>query len=120
MTRTGIKEATQTIEVASNLYDSISRRMVRLGRLNEDIKKAGLSGSEMSRVEQFHKSIQQEIEGLRVLKMYRTPQALRAFSKIFTMFLPAFYGPVCAFVLSATFLFLQVTSLLTRFCYVLC
>ena len=93
MTISGMKEAQQTMGVASELYDSVSRRLVRYGRLNEEIKTAGLSGSEMSRVEQFHNAIQREVEGLRILKMYRTPQALRAFSRIFTLILPAFYGP---------------------------
>jgi hypothetical protein len=36
------------------------------------------------------------MENLRILKMYRTPQALRSFARIFTLILPAFYAPTFA------------------------
>lgn len=36
------------------------------------------------------------MENLRMLKMYRTPQALRSFARIFTLILPAFYAPTFA------------------------
>lgn len=32
-------------------------------------------------------------DGLRLIKLYRTPQALRSFARLFTVFLPPFYAP---------------------------
>jgi hypothetical protein len=36
------------------------------------------------------------VERLRVIKMYRTPQGLRSFGRLFSMFLPPFYSPYYA------------------------
>lgn len=33
------------------------------------------------------------IDTLRVMKQYRTPQALRSFARLFSVFLPPFYAP---------------------------
>jgi hypothetical protein len=38
----------------------------------------------------------QAIENLRYLKRYRTPQGLRSFSRIFSIYLPPFYSPYYA------------------------
>ena len=35
-------------------------------------------------------------EKLRVIKMYRTPQGLRSFARLFSIFLPPFYAPFYA------------------------
>jgi hypothetical protein len=37
-----------------------------------------------------------QVEELLMIKKYRTPQALRSFSRLFTLFLPPFYAPFYA------------------------
>lgn len=92
--KSGRKEAAQIIEVAYRLFDSLyTQRMTQLSLLNETLKSLGLSTSEASRIRQYERYIGEALEGLRMIKMYRTPQALRAFGRIFTLIIPPIYAP---------------------------
>jgi hypothetical protein len=94
MTRQGRREAARTIEVAYRLLESmVTQRMTRLSIYAERIKTAGLPSGEISRIRQYERFLQTSIERLRMYKMYRTPQALRSFARIFTFLLPPFYAP---------------------------
>ena len=74
MTRQGRTEAALTVEVAYRLLESMSRRIVRLSFYGERIKAAGLPSGEVSRIRQYERFIEDCIERLRMIKMYRTPQ----------------------------------------------
>jgi hypothetical protein len=94
MTKSGRREAARTIEVAYRLLESmLSHRMTRLSIYAERIKSVGLPSGEISRIRQYERYLQTSIERLRMYKMYRTPQALRSFARIFTFLLPPFYAP---------------------------
>ncbi|CAB9521355.1 protein Hydra magnipapillata [Seminavis robusta] len=94
---TGRREATQSIRVAYQLLDSVLlQHMTRLTVLAETLKSIGLSGSEISRVRQYERHLSNQLEQLRMYKVYRTPQALWAFGRIFTLLLPPFYAPAFA------------------------
>jgi hypothetical protein len=94
MTRQGRREAARTIEVAYRLLESmVTQRITRLSIYAERIKSAGLASGEVSRIRQYERFLQNSIERLRMYKMYRTPQALRSFARIFTFLLPPFYAP---------------------------
>lgn len=67
--------------------------MAKLTLLVETLKTAGLSATECSRIRQYERWVCETFEILRQIKMYRTPQALRSFARIFTVFLPPFYAP---------------------------
>ena len=97
MLRSGRKEAGEIVEVAYRLFDSLyTQRIIELSKLTEQLKQMGLSPSEASRIRQYERFIGEAVEGLRAYKMYRTPQALRAFGRIFTVILPPFYAPTFA------------------------
>lgn len=97
MTRKGRKEAARTMEVAYQLVESMTaQRLTRLVYYSERLKKIGLPSGEISRVRQYERFISDILEQLRMVKLYRTPQALRSFGRIFTVFLPPFYAPVFA------------------------
>jgi hypothetical protein len=97
MTKQGRMEAARTIEVAYSLLDSmVTQRMARLSIYGERLKSAGLSSGEISRIRQYERFLEYGIERLRMFKMYRTPQALRSFARIFTFILPPFYAPTFA------------------------
>lgn len=97
MTTSGRREAARTAAVAYKLYDSLySRRFVRLARLSERLKLAGLGPGETSRMRQYEQKMGECIERLRMIKMYRTSQTLRTFSRIFTIILPPFFAPMYA------------------------
>jgi len=53
----------------------------------------GLNASEVSRMRQYERFIGEAIENLRMVKMYRTPQALRSSGRNFTLIPPSFYAP---------------------------
>jgi len=70
--------------------------MARLTTYDERLRIAGVSASEISRMRQYERFMGEAMESLRMVKMYRTPQALRSFARIFTLILPAFYAPTFA------------------------
>jgi hypothetical protein len=97
MTSKGRAEAAKTIEVAYYLLESMTtQRMTRLVFYSERLKKIGLPSGEISRLRQFERYISNTLEQLRMVKMYRTPQAFRSFARIFTLILPPFYAPTYA------------------------
>mmetsp|Transcript_2681 Transcript_2681/g.6195 ORF Transcript_2681/g.6195 Transcript_2681/m.6195 type:complete len:644 (-) Transcript_2681:688-2619(-) len=94
MMSSGRKEAARTVEVAYRLFDSLyTQRVMKLTMLTEAFKYEGLNHSEASRIRQYERFLGECIEDLRVIKTYRTPQALRAFGRVFTVILPPFYAP---------------------------
>lgn len=96
-TKQGRREAARTIEVAYHLLDSMAtQRLTRLVLYSERLKKIGLPSGEVSRLRQYERFISSMIEQLRMVKMYRTPQAFRSFARIFTLVLPPFYAPTFA------------------------
>lgn len=97
VTRTGRSEAAATMSVAHRLFDSLlTHRMAHVTSLTEVLKKSGMPGNEASRVRQWERFIGEAVEDLRMIKLYRTPQALRSFARLFTVFLPPFYAPTYA------------------------
>lgn len=94
MTRKGRQEAARTMEVAYYLIESMTtQRLTRLIKYSERLKQIGLPGGEISRIRQYERFLSDILEQLRMVKLYRTPQALRSFARIFTILLPPFYAP---------------------------
>ncbi|EEC47974.1 predicted protein [Phaeodactylum tricornutum CCAP 1055/1] len=97
LTKQGRKEASRTMEVSYQLLESITtQRMTRLILYSERLKKIGLPSGEVSRIRQYERFMSNMVEQLRMVKMYRTPQALRSFARVFTLLLPPFYAPTYA------------------------
>lgn len=97
--RSGRNEAGRIMEVAYALFDSAStRRITKLTVLAERLKSAGLSSTEASRIRQYERYLGEAMENLRTFKIYRTPQALRAFARLFTNILPPLFAPAFAYV----------------------
>jgi hypothetical protein len=98
MLKSGRRKAASIVEVAYRLLDSLyTKRIVKLSLLTEKLKAVGNpSGTEVSRIRQYERFIGEAIENLRMIKMYRTPQALRSFGRIFTLLVPAVYSPAFA------------------------
>lgn len=59
----------------------------------EILKAEGLPPNEATRIRQWERFLSCDIEQLIMIKQYRTPQALRSFARLFTLFLPPFYAP---------------------------
>lgn len=96
VTRSGRKETAEVMNLGVDVYDSILERMGRVTLLCEVLKEEGLPPNEATRIRQWERMVLEDLEGLRMTKWYRTPQALRSFARLFTVFLPAFYAPYYA------------------------
>lgn len=103
MTRDGRSEASRLLEVSYHLVESMcTQRMTRLMFLSERLKQIGLPAGEASRLRQYERFISYNMEQLRLIKLYRTPEALRSFARIFTLLLSPFYAPAYAQVARTT------------------
>lgn len=97
VTKHGKHEANRTVRVAYTLFHSfLTEKVTRLTKRTEMLKLLGLPANEASRIRQWERILGEALEHLRVLKMYRTPQALRSFARIFSLLLPALYAPTFA------------------------
>lgn len=97
MLKGGRRKASNIVEVGYRLLDSLyTQRIIKISQLTEKFRSLGLSATETSRIRQYERFIGEAIEILRTIKMYRTPQALRCFGRVFTLFLPSFYAPAFA------------------------
>lgn len=92
----GREEAEKAQAVANSLGESIMKRLARLSALCEIVKREGLPPNEATRIRNWERMAMEDIDRLRVVKSYRTPQALRSFSRLFSVFLPPFYAPYYA------------------------
>lgn len=93
ITKQGTEEAKETMSLASKLYGCMLVRFGRLTNLCEVLKSEGLPPNEATRIRQWERMVMEHVDGLRMIKIYRTPQALRSFARLFTVFLPPFYAP---------------------------
>jgi len=70
----------------------------RISKFIEECRKKGLSGSEVSRCNQYLNKLLHSFENMKHIYQYRTPVTLRAYSKFFIYILPIFYGPYFAYI----------------------
>lgn len=82
------RSATQLDEV----YESFSD----LSRSLESLREDGLSGSDVSRANQYLRMMMMDFELLRNIVNYRTPVPLRAYSHVFLNSFPILFGPYFA------------------------
>ncbi|ETW07504.1 hypothetical protein H310_02008 [Aphanomyces invadans] len=83
----------------------LQRMMVAIQQLHvqvEVMKGLGLPPNEASRINQYHWFLQARIERLCNIKMYRTPQATRSFTRLFILILPFFYGPYYIYLIESS------------------
>ena len=98
MTVCGRAEARRTVQVGYRLLASCAtRRMACLNAYAENLKDdKSLASGEASRIHQYERYVSLSIECLERTKMYRSPQALRSFARVFTMLMPPFYASTFA------------------------
>ena len=92
-TSKGRLEANEVLTAGRDIFTlNIYGRMIMISQLTEALKYRGLPGNEASRIRQWENNMTNAMEDLRIVKEYRTLQALRVFERLFTMFLPPFYA----------------------------
>jgi len=96
VTPTGIREARDINVLSSKIHSLLVGRMGSLSAKCEFLKLHGLPGNEASRIRQWEQFILDAIEGLNMIKCYRTPQALRSYSRLLSVIVPPFFAPYYA------------------------
>lgn len=76
----------------TDAYDLFSN----ISQSNEKLRSAGLAATEVSRVNNYLRTMMQDFERMRVIAEYRTPSTLRAFSKVYLNAFPLLYAPLYA------------------------
>ncbi len=81
--------ADSTQENFNAVYDVFSKWSSN----HEALRREGVSGSEISRANQYLRCVMIEFERMRNITRYRTPITLRAYSKVFLHSVPIFFAP---------------------------
>jgi len=89
----GQAEKTQFDLVSQQQRLGVDRCIGRMRRLVQSLKELGLTGGEAHRLDQYLSKVGIAFEKLTYLKEYRTPQAFRAFARIYILLIGALYGP---------------------------
>jgi hypothetical protein len=90
------RDAAQLLALSAKFQDSIVHHMCYISDYCEILKQEGLPPNEASRIRQWERFIMEYVEELRMIKHYRTPQALRSFARLFSVLLPPLYAPYFA------------------------
>jgi len=89
----GEQEVAEVLSVCTGLEQEMMADMGKLSGFCEKLKSEGLLPQEAIRIRQWERIILTEMEHARMIKCYRTPQGLRSFGRLFSVFLPPFYSP---------------------------
>lgn len=89
----GREEARLLQETMRKRSHYVGNCFARLQRLVQDLKTHGLPGGEAHRLDQYISKAGVAFDRLTMLKEYRTPQAFRAFARIYILIIGAMYGP---------------------------
>ena len=88
------QDEVEALKREKKLYQNFGK----LSLFIEGMRKRGLSGSEVSRVNQYLSKMLSSFEMLKHIYQYRTPRTLRLYSKLFIFLLPILYSPYFAFI----------------------
>ncbi len=88
---TGSENDNEKLQKVYGQFSHLSQSM-------EVLRTAGVSGSEISRGNQYLRAIMIEFERMRNIHLYRTPKTLRAYSQVFLNIFPILYAPYFAYV----------------------
>jgi hypothetical protein len=96
VTSYGRKQRAELTGIGRKLRRSILEEMNFVSDKCEVLKREGLPPNEATRIRQWERMLTIQMEQLLIIKKYRTPQALRSFARVFSVFLPPFYAPYYA------------------------
>jgi hypothetical protein len=74
----------------------VYRAFSSISASHEELRAAGMPANEVSRTNQYLRAVMIEFERMRAILEYRTPHALRAYSRVFLNSFPVLYGPYFA------------------------
>jgi hypothetical protein len=92
-TKKGEKEAKVLVSTGREMFAlNAAGRMFMISQMTEALKYRGLPGNEAARIRQWEQFLSNSMENMRLIKEYRTPQSLRLFGRLFSIFLPPLYA----------------------------
>jgi len=80
--------------------EKVFGEFAKISRSHEQLRASGVSGSEISRMNQYLSKMMISFESMRNIAHYRTPISLRAYSRVFLNLFPIAFGPYFAFLCS--------------------
>ncbi|KAJ9463362.1 hypothetical protein DIPPA_08802 [Diplonema papillatum] len=89
----GYREARWVTWAEEEGGERATKLILRLHGATEVLKAAGLPANEASRINQYVYFVSREWENLRAVKEYRTPMAMRSFTRVVVHTLPILYAP---------------------------
>lgn len=96
-TMVAVRESLQSVAPAGPRRDAaVYASISALSRTVEGLRAGGLSGTEVSRANQYLRGMLESFELLRNIASYRTPVPLRAYSHVFLNAFPILFGPYFA------------------------
>ena len=75
------------------LLAPVLRDIAALSRAGEVLRKEEVPPPEISRVNEYIRVISVQFQEMKNIRIYRTPAAMRAYSKFFILFFPILFGP---------------------------
>jgi len=84
-------------KIKTSEEDEIYKKMSELSELLQRFRGLGVHLGEFSRVSQYFSKLAIDIENIKVIRQYRTPITLRAYSRVFIYSFPIIYGPYFAY-----------------------
>ncbi len=92
-----IREYLTEEEEDESLFQEVYNTFTELSHSMETLRQANVSGSEISRSNQYLRGMMIDFERMRNIYLYRTPTALRAYSQIFLTAFPILFAPYFAY-----------------------
>ena len=84
--------ATEEVQYLAKVYESFDA----FSKSHETLRKAGIPANEISRANQYLRAMMIDFEKMRNVARYRTPVALRAYSRLFINVFPICFAPYFA------------------------
>ena len=84
-------------------FENVYSHFSRLSNSMEMLRDSGVSGSEISRCNQYMRAMMIDFERMRNISCYRTPTTLRAYSQVFLNIFPILFAPYFAFISSESY-----------------
>ena len=89
----GTLEQSELMDITHEQRLRVDHAIGRMQRLVQQLKTQGLPGGEAHRLDQYISKVGIAFERLCAIKEYRTPQAFRAFARVYILIIGALYGP---------------------------
>ena len=95
-TAKGREAKMKAMKMHSRLCDEVFSGFNKLSACTEELKYVGFPGNEAARLRNYLTTCMTAWENLRLIKVYRTPIATRAFARVYIFVHPIFWGPYYA------------------------